>query len=223
MTRRITAIAVAIVLAALGAAGGLFLILTADKRAQDRLHDGVFVLVAASDIQAGTSGATIRSRNLAVAKQFPKAIVDESALTNLDQSYDNLVLQTVVPNGTILLQTNFGKTARSTNDLALEPGKMAIPVQTVTPTQAASYIHVGNDVAILASFTTQQTSGVSQQQTVVLLSPVRLLAVSSVGSGLLITVGVTKVEAELLLEAKNRGTLYVGLLGDGANITPDGG
>src|SRR5262245_29197813 len=220
MTRRITAIAVAIVLAAVGAAGGLFLILTADKRAQDTLHDGVTGMVATSDTPAGTSGAAIRSRSLATAKQFPKAIVDDSALTALDSSYDNLFLQTTVPNGTILLQTNFGRTARATNNFALEPGKIVISVPTVTPSQASSYIHIGSDVAFLA-LSTDQTSEGPVSQVRVILSPVRVLAVSPVGAGLMVTVGVDKSDAETLLSYRNRGTLYVGLLSDTNSITPD--
>jgi hypothetical protein len=219
MTRRITAIAVAIVLAAFGAAGGLFLILTADKRAQDKLHDGVSVMVATSDIAAGTSGATIRSRNLATAKQFPKAIVDDSALAGLDPSYDNLVLQTTIPNGTILLQTNFGRSTRSANGLALGPGKIGMWLQTGTPAQAASNIHAG-DYVIITGYSVQQTSGGAASSVDVIIDRVQLLAVTPLGGTLLITVGVTQDEMVQLIQAKNRGTLYIGLRND---ISPNGG
>jgi hypothetical protein len=121
-----------------------------------------------------------------------------------------------------LLQTNFDRTARGTNDLALPDGKIAIWVQTVTPVQAASHFHVGDDVAIFSSYTLQ-TSGGSASLTKVLLAPIKLLAVSPVGSGLLVSVGVSQTDAEALLQAKNRGTISVGLLSDTTAATPDGG
>src|SRR5262249_18725202 len=88
MTRRIVAITVAIVLAALGAAGGLFLILTADKRAQDALEDGVTVAVAKSPISIGTTGARVRSEDLIKLVRFPKANVPDDALTDFGPAYD---------------------------------------------------------------------------------------------------------------------------------------
>jgi Flp pilus assembly protein CpaB len=112
MTRRIVAITVAIVLAALGAAGGLFLILTADQRAQDRVTDGVPVAVAATSMSAGTTGSRVRA-NIKM-ETMPKALVPADAVTNLDATYDKLVLVSNLRAGTMLLAGDFGSPSETT-------------------------------------------------------------------------------------------------------------
>jgi len=73
MTRRIVAIIIAIGLAAVGTAGGLYLVLSADQRAQDRIEDAVTVAVAAKRIPAGTSGARVLADGMVRFERMPKA------------------------------------------------------------------------------------------------------------------------------------------------------
>ncbi len=222
MTRRIVAITVAIVLAALGAAGGLFLILSADQRAQDRLTDGVTVAVAGSPIAVGTSGARIQAQGLIKLMRFPKANVPADALTDFGPNYDKLVLQSNVAANQLLLKGNFGEASHVTSGLALDDGKIAVTIPTGTPTISSSYVQVGSEVVIFYTYT-QTTSGGSQQVTKVLMPRVQILAVSPQGSGVMITVGVSQLDAERLIEAVNHGVLYLGLLTDSVDPTRDAG
>ena len=66
MTRRLIAITVAIALAAVGTAGILWYVISANDRAQSNLTDGVRVAVADKQIPAGTSGTVIREQKLVV-------------------------------------------------------------------------------------------------------------------------------------------------------------
>src|SRR5262245_10258370 len=131
MTRRIVAITVAIALAALGAAGGLFLILTADKRAQDRLTNGVTVAVASQNLSVGTTGAKLRQAKLVTYERVAAALVPRDAVTDFDSgAYDGQVLPSNTSGGTMLLKGNFAEHTSDASGLALPDGYMAVTVQT---------------------------------------------------------------------------------------------
>jgi pilus assembly protein CpaB len=238
MTRRIVAITVAIVLAALGAAGGLFLIVTTDQRAQDRLTDGVTVAVARTRIALGTPGSRVRADDLVQYIRLPKANVPAEAIGQLDASYDKLVLTSNVAKDQILLKGNFGAPAEATSGLALPDGKIAVTVETGAPEQVAGYVQAGSQVAIFLTYRPNDGSGDAPkvEKTRVLLPRVEVLAVgtyqprsdgtASAGGrsgSLLITVGVTQAEAERLIQGLNTGTLYLGLLTDSVDVRPGPG
>jgi pilus assembly protein CpaB len=223
MTRRITAITVAIVLAAFGAAGGLFLIFTADQRAQDRLADGITVAVASSNIGVGTSGARIQAEKLIKLVRFPKANVPDDALTDFGDGYAKLVLQSNVAANQMLLKGNFAEASHVTSGLALDDGKIAITIPTGAPAQSASYIRAGSQVVIFYTYNQASPNGAVQQVTKVLIPKVQILAVTPGGNGLLITVGVNQADAERLIESVNHGSLYLGLLTDSADVHQDNG
>jgi pilus assembly protein CpaB len=225
MTRRIVAITVAIVLAAFGAAGGLFLILTADQRAQDRVTDGVQVAVASSGMSAGTTAARVRT-NIKM-ETMPKALVPADAVTNLDASYDTLVLVSNVPAGTMLLRGDFGSPSETTG-LPLDDGDIAVTVQTGAPQQVAGYVRAGSEVTIFLTYSVVDVNGnkTNLERTRVLLPRVKVLALGGPGTqtnSLLITVAVNQTDAERLIEGLNHGTLYLGLLTDSVTVKPDSG
>jgi pilus assembly protein CpaB len=229
MTRRIVAITVAIALAALGAAGGLFLILTADKRAQDRLTDGVTIAVAGQNLSVGTTGAKLRQSKLVTYERVARALVPEDAVTDFDTgAYDGQVLTSNIVGGTMLLKGNFGDRASDASGLALPDGMMAVTVQTGSPQQVAGYVHVGSEVVMFLTYSVVDSNGAktNEQRTQVLLPKVQVLAIggpNSSQSNLLVTVAVTPGDAERLIEGLSHGTLYLGLLTDSVTVKPDGG
>ena len=79
MTRRILAITIAIVLAALGTAGGLFLVLSADP-APGPDQRPVTVAIAVKRIAVGTTGASVRADKMVRLEKMPKASVPSDAL-----------------------------------------------------------------------------------------------------------------------------------------------
>ncbi len=220
MTRRIVAITVAIALAALGAAGGLFLILTADKRAQDRLQDGVTVAVANGAMSVGTSGAKARADNLIRMVRFPRANVPADALTDFatNTGYDRLVLTANVAANQLLLKTSFGEVAKVGNALPLPDGKLALSLQAGGAQQVGGYIKPGNEVAVFLTYSAT-AGGVKRMTTKTLLAPVQVIAVTSS----VVTIAVTQTEAEKLILATTQGSLYLGLLGDSGAVKPDNG
>lgn len=236
MTRRIVAITVAIVLAALGTIGGIFLVVTADSRARSAVNDAVKVAVATKRISAGTSGERVKSENLVRFENMPKSSVPSDAITELSGDLDKLVLTSNIPVGQILLRANFGTPSQVTSGLALPEGKMAITVQTGAPEQVAGYVQAGAQVTIFITYTQLDAQGRSTnvQKTRVLLPRVEVLTVgpntgkasdttaTRTGS-LLVTLAVDQGEAERLIEGLNHGTLYLGLLTDSVDVRSNGG
>lgn len=229
MTRRIVAITVAIVLAALGAAGGLFLILTADQRAQDRVTDGVSVYVASTNIPVGTTVAQVVQAKMAKQVRVAKALVPSDALTDFGP-VDGLVLTATVHSGTVLMKGNFGQPGEVSSGLPLAKGLVAVTVQTSAPQQVAGYLRAGSQIAIFLTYNVVDSKGnkLNEQRTKVLLSPVQVLSVGSgtttgQGSSLMITVAVSPTDAERLIQGQSSGKLYLGLLGDSTTANQDGG
>ena len=240
MTRRILAITIAIVLAALGTAGGLFLVLSADARAQNRISDPVTVVIAVKRIAIGTTGASLRTGDMVRTEKMPKTSVPSDALPEIGPELDKLVVTSSIAAGQILLAANFGEQSKVTSGLALPEGKMAVTVETGAPEQVAGYVQAGSQVAIFLTYTVVEPNGTRTniQRTRVLLPRVEVLAVgtyqsarnatgssgSAARSGsVMLTVAVSQAEAERLIEGLSHGTLYLGLLTDSVQVSPGGG
>jgi pilus assembly protein CpaB len=244
MTRRILAISIAIVLAALGTAAGLVLVLSADARAQNRISDPVTVVIAVKRIAVGTTGASLRTGEMVRMEKMPKASVPSDALPEIGPELDKLVVTSSIAPGQILLAANFGEQSKVTSGLALPEGKMAVTVETGAPEQVAGYVQVGSQVAIFLTYTVVEPNGTRTniQRTRVLLPRVEVLAVgtyqstrtttggttgtagSAARSGsVMLTVAVSQADAERLIEGLSHGTLYLGLLTDSVQISPGSG
>jgi pilus assembly protein CpaB len=235
MTRRLIAITVAIALAAVGTAGILWYVISANERAQSELTDPVTVAVANKQIPAGTTGAIIREQKMVDFKQMPKGVVPDDVMSAIGPEFDKLVVTANVERGFLLTSPMFGEQSQVTSGLPLPTGKMAITVETAAPAQVAGYIRQGAFVSIFSTYKVVSTTGVQTERTrtKVLLPKVQVLAVgsnrggnganagggSSGGGGeLLITVAVTQAEGERLILALNTGTLYLGLLTESIDV-----
>jgi pilus assembly protein CpaB len=237
MTRRIVAITVAIVLAALGTIGGLFLVVTADDRARDAINDAVVVAVATKRIPAGTTGTLVRTESLVRFEKMPRVSVPSDALTELTEDLDRKVITSNIAAGQILMRANFGEQSQVTSGLPLPEGKMAVTVQTGAPEQVAGYVQPSSQVAIFLTYTVVNANGSrsSIERTRLLLPRVEVLAVGTYQdtdgddareprtTSLLVTVAVTQPEAERLIEGLSHGTLYLGLLTESTPVRPGPG
>jgi len=238
MTRRIVAITIAIVLAALGTAGGLFLVISADARAQARIEDAVTVAIATKRIPIGTTGARIRADNMVRLERMPKSSVPSDALSEISAEHDKLVVTSNVAAGQVLIAANFGEQSKITSGLPLPEGKMAVTVETGAPEQVAGYVQAGSQVAIFLTYNVIEKGGkkTNIERTRVLLPRVEVLAVGTYQSSqarngsttgtsaparsgsLMITVAVDQQEAERLIEGLSTGTLYLGLLTESVDV-----
>jgi pilus assembly protein CpaB len=243
MTRRLIAVTVAIALAAVGTAGILWYVISANDRAQQNLTDPVRVAVADKQIPAGTSGTVIREQKLVRYVQMPKGVVpQEDVLGDIGAEFDNLVVTANVEEGFMVLRPMFGERSQVTSGLPTPPGKMAVTVETGAPEQVAGYVRPGAEISVFATYKLLDAAGEETNitRTKLLLARVQVLAVGSNrgstdggatatgGSGggdgaLLITVAVSQTEAERLILAKNNGSLYLGLLTESTEVKPGPG
>jgi pilus assembly protein CpaB len=236
MTRRILAITIAIVLAALGTAGGLFLVLSADARAQSRISDPVTVAIAVKRIPIGTTGANVRAGQMVRLEKMPRSSVPTDALPEISAELDKLVVTSNVAVGQILLAANFGEQSKVTSGLPLPEGKMAVTVETGAPEQVAGYVQAGSQVTIFVTYNVVEPNGnkTNIERTRVLLPRVEVLAVGTYQPGgtqnsaarsgsVMLTVAVAQDEAERLIEGLSHGTLYLGLLTDSVQVAPGSG
>jgi pilus assembly protein CpaB len=235
MTRRLLAIIVAIGLAAVGTAGGLYLVLSADQRARDRIVDAVTVAIAVKRIPVGTTGARVLADSMVRFERMPKVSVPADTLATIDAERTKQVVTSNIAVGQLLLAANFGEQTSVTSGLPLPDGKMAVTVQTGAPEQVAGYVRAGSQVAIFLTYGVVDKNGAKTniERTRVLLPRVEVLAVgthqassstnqSNAGS-LMLTVAVDQGEAERLIEGLSHGTLYLGLLTDSVNMQSDPG
>jgi pilus assembly protein CpaB len=239
MTRRLIAITVAIALAAVGTAGILWYVISANDRAQSNLTDPVRVAVADKQIPAGTSGQVIREQNLVRYVQMPKGVVpQDDVLGDIAAELDNKVVTANVEKGYMVLRSMFGERSQVTSGLPTPPGKMAVTVETGAPEQVAGYVRPGADVSIFTTYKLIDASGqeTNKTRTKLLLARVQVLAVGTnrgdsgnaggsagANGALLITVAVSQSEAERLILAKNTGSLYLGLLTETIDVKPGPG
>jgi pilus assembly protein CpaB len=235
MTRRLLAIAVAIVLAAVGTAGVLWYAFSADSRAQDAISNPVTVAVAAQAIPAGTSGANIKSRKLVRYEKMPKSAVPSDVLSAIGADQEKLVTTSNIAAGQLIMAANFGSATQISTGLALPAGEMAVTVKTGAPEQVAGYVQRGSRVSIFLTYKVLDANGEETKltRTRVLLPDVVVLAVGNKTAGggndggdedaLLITVSVNQAEAERLIQGLSNGSLYLGLLTDSTNVKPGPG
>jgi len=245
MTRRILAIIVAIVLAALGTGGVILYAVKADDRAQQRLTDAIDVVVAQRRIPAGTSGERIRSEDLIKIERMPRTSVPTDVLSSVGTDLDKLVLTSAVAPGQLLMTAMFDDQNTVNSGLTLPKGKMAVTVETGAPEQVAGYVQPGSKVAIFLTYTLLDAKGEETQfkRTRILLPSVEVMAIGTykaespsngngstattatarTGGSAMVTLAVNQEEGERLIEGLNTGNLYIGLLTDSIVVKPGSG
>ena len=131
MGRRTLLLIAALVVAALGTALVWMYANRADERAQADAAP-VEVLVATSDIGAGTSGSAISEAAAVELRTLPAASVPAGALSDLTPVIDLVTLGPVF-SGQVLLQQVFGTQQQSGGGLTLPEGTMGISIQLGDP------------------------------------------------------------------------------------------
>jgi len=192
----------------------------------------VTVLVAATQIPPGTTGAVVSSNKLATLTSVPKKNVPAGALTDLNSVADKQLASDVFP-GEILLAAKFtDRTQARTGALAIPANKIAVSAQFGDPQRVAGYVVPGSEIAI---FDTEGGTGsqATAAHTGVILARVQVIAVGPTvlqtngataagqpaGDGTILTLAVTQPQAEKLVLAQQTGKLYLGLLSDKSAVS----
>jgi|tagenome__1003787_1003787.scaffolds.fasta_scaffold20929146_2 pilus assembly protein CpaB len=182
------------------------------------------ILVAKSDIPAGTTGAAAQSGGQFVTRKVSAGSVAKGALSDSTSIADKVALAPIFA-GEQILEDKFGASSQ-TSSLVLEPGKLAVSVQVADPNKLGSFLTPGSEVAV---FVTQTDPG--QPRTHVLLPSAKVIASGTQtltsgdnsDAGALLTLSVDQAEAEKLILASKTGELYFAMIGSGAKINADEG
>jgi len=251
MTRRILAVFVALLFAALGTAAVLFYVSKADQRAVDDASP-VSVLVVKSRIPAGTTGQTIRERDLTESIRLPAGSLPEGAetMSTLLPELDPLVVTSDLQPGQVVLKRMFSQETRTSGGLAIPEGQVAVSFTVSLAEQVAGYVRPGSQVALYTRYHIvdgQKVLGGEEGeivQTGVLLEKVDVIAVGVRGDDgettttplvqgeeelseddrsdqVLVTVAVTAADAAQVVRASTAGAIHLALLGDGAKAPVD--
>ncbi len=151
MTRRILTVAVAVVLAVLGAVGVLDYAHNADQRALANIQ-AVTAYVAAKQIPAGTTAGTAVKDGLLVSQRFPALSVPSDAIHSITPSLSDLVLTDGLASGQMLLSSMLGASVQSTAALPIPPGMVAVTLQFCVVQAVGNYITPGSQVAVFDTF-----------------------------------------------------------------------
>jgi pilus assembly protein CpaB len=235
MGRRTLLLIAALVVAALGTV----LVFLYAQNAQNAAQQGqslVKVLVAKTQIAAGTTGAAAADGGAFSEVQVPQSTVVEGAIADATPIRSLVALGVVFPGQQILAQ-QWGATAQ-TSGLTLPSGTIAVSVQLGDPERVAGFLQPGSNVAIFA-----QPSDATKGTVRTLLSNVPVIAVgqttivskttSTSGTAnteqiptAVLTLAVSQTDAEKIIFASGKvgsssyNALYFGLMDKNSQVTP---
>lgn len=234
MGRRIALLGTALLIAAVGT----LLVYLYVERADDRaLADQrpVEVLVAARQIPAGTKAGYAFNKDWFVAQAIPATAVAPNALSSVAEIEDQLTRTSIYP-GQQIIEAMFSENAVAPVPFDLTGKRTAVAFQFNDPAQVAGFVQPGSHVMV---FLTSDVEGTTRTR--LLLPKAQVVAVgqtvqsaengdenargskSSGGQQALLTLALTQKEAQKMILADSEGELYLGLLGEGDQGTPDKG
>jgi pilus assembly protein CpaB len=248
MGKRILAIAIASVLALLGALLVFLYARNADVRALEGQQPQT-VYLSLKPVPAGTTLKDAVRTQLIEKTQLAAKGVPVGALQAIDEKNDQLLAITEVPAGQYLLTSMFGKTPTGSKAIEIAPGRVAVSVQLSDPARVGTFVTPGSRIAIFATASlkkydtspdTEKFNALGLKGTVVLLDDVRVIAMGATPlsapaastanangaqpqqnqPSFLVTVEVTPEQATKLIHGINNYTLYAALRGSDLQIPP---
>jgi pilus assembly protein CpaB len=252
MSRRIIAVLIAVVLAAVGTGAVMLYLSGADDRALAGKQART-VLIADKQIPAGTSGKTLRDKGYLRQVKMPAETLPDDVLQQVGADLEGLVTTATVQRGQLLLRVMFGTRVGGVAGLVIPDGKMAVTARVRANVFGPASVRAGTRVAIFYTYTPideanrNVVSGAGFERgrnvnsvTRLLLNDVEVISVgpapaengspaggalgASARDELAVTFGLNQVDAERLAHAVALGgQLNIGLLGDSSNVRPDNG
>lgn len=251
MGRRTLLLLAALLVAAVGTTLVFIYASTANDRALRGQHP-VELLVAKSEIPAGTTGLAAESKGLLVTKKVARAAAAPNALAPgaLQSIASQVALSTIYP-GEQILPAKFGALGQTTG-LVIPPGMIAVSVQLGDPARVAGFVEPGSFVAVFATLSPSggTTAGGTATFTRLLLPKAQVVAVGPTTAGnaasadgqqsakgtaaagtnpeqqlprAILTVALTQKDAQRLVFASQQGQVYFGLLTTKSVVAADTG
>jgi pilus assembly protein CpaB len=226
--RRLALLFGAVVVAALGTAMVFLYVKGADERAL-RDTNPQEVLVATTRVDAGTTVQAASAKGAFVRRALPRVAIADGAVSSINPIQDKIALTTIFP-GQQILQQMFGDSAAATGPFAMPEGHpLAVAFSFADPNRVAGYVQPGSRVIVFATDDSANTTTVVLDDTTVVAvgpstasttagsrTPNRASGTQDEASQALLTLALTRQEAQRMIQAASRGTLYLGLHTDRA-------
>lgn len=151
MSRRITTISAALVLALLGTLLVVVYVGRADARALDGVQT-VTVLVAKEPLKKGQTVKSAKEAGLLVEEMLPRKVVPAAALTAVQPADEALVFANDVTPGEVIQRPRLVANVEPPDKLVIPPGKLAVTVKLEDPARVSSFVTVGSDIAVFDSY-----------------------------------------------------------------------
>lgn len=175
--RRMLAVLVALLLAALATASLLSYMRGVEQRAKDG-EVLISVVVAKGEIAAGTSGAAAGSNGLLGLEGVPRRLVADGALLDVAE-LQNKVAATTIRKGEQIVAGRFVVPAELTGALPIPADRQAMALEVDVPHGAGGFVQPGSRVSILAKFQVKLAGGEAVDMADYLIQDVPVLAVGS--------------------------------------------
>jgi pilus assembly protein CpaB len=229
MGRRTVLLLTAFLVAALGTTLVFFYVHSVDNRAR-KDQSPVEVLVAKSDISAGTTASAAAASGAFELKTIAKADAVSTAISSIEAVRSKVVLSTIY-SGQQILSAQFGDPAAS-QVLPIPDGSIAVSVQLTDPARVAGFVEPGSHVAV---FVTLSAGGSSQPQTrlllpnalVIAVGPTTLTPAASTAETnkealprAILTLALDQRSAQKLVFASQQGQVFFGLRNDKSKVVP---
>ena len=240
MNRRLLMIAGAVILALVGTAAVYDYVKNADTRAIAG-KQAVNVLITVKRIPAGTTASNVRSGGYVRSDHLPADATPQGSINAITTDWDSQVATADIQPGQVVLRAMFGTSQPTTNGLVIPGNSVAVSVRLTTDADVAGYVQRGSQIAIFDTFVlldgknypSGSKGGGSADDnwaTKLLLPRVDVLAVSQSAppatktdtssssnnspssTTLLVTVAVSQIDAERLIEVAQTGMPYAALL-----------
>ncbi|WP_067496807.1 Flp pilus assembly protein CpaB [Actinoplanes sp. TFC3] len=237
MRRRVLIVLAALVLAGFSGISMLLYTRGVDQRAVDGRR-AVSVLLATKQIPAGTTAAQIRKAKLARTVVMPAGTVPEGALTSLDPALDSLRLTSDLAPQQLVMRGLFSSSvSNSASTVGVPDEQLGISVEVSMAPGVAEKVTAGDRVTVFVTY--PRDARASDQQTRVLIPAATVISITSgqpadvrpaptptrstrtaSAQSYPVTLAVDQQNATRLVHAAQTAEIYLGLIGEGAQVTP---
>jgi pilus assembly protein CpaB len=237
MRRRVLIALAALVLAGISGVAMTLYARGVDQRAVDG-RQAISVLLATKKIKAGTTGAEIRRQKLVRTVVMPAETVPEGTLNALGADLDRLELSADLAPQQLLMRGLFGVAGtKSAATVGVPDGRLGVSVEVSMAPGVAAKVAEGDRVTVFVTY--PKGGSPDSQKTRVLLPAATVISITSgqpsdvapaptstsrassrAAQSYPATLAVDQADATRLVHAAQTAELYLGLLGEGTEVTP---
>jgi pilus assembly protein CpaB len=175
----------------------------------------VQVIVSKQDIPSGADLNPLLSQGAFTTQAFPEETVVEGAVTSLAQLQGQQTASPILAGEQISMARLRGEEEFGGGVLGIPEGLQAVTISLEGPRAAGGYLRRGDHVTVYATFTAPDERTIVLVPDVMVLQPPPAAAAGGAAAGGPVTLALAPVDAQRLVFAQERGTVWLSLLPPG--------